>query len=348
MAGRGEIIDYLREADELAYSNALTDQNYLYLREVLADYLDLVFYFYYVNSGFGTFVSEFRETLGDLMGKTGGFFGDPGIVLEGKRVPGFSESCRATLVRLEALDDLCGQLNGIEGMIVGGSVSYGRFYNIRGAEEDSSDIDIILVANNERELLPLTEASFLDLDNRELFRERLKEFSALDSGSLPKVLSQRFYYKDHGFTISFHCFDRNSLRMIINYLQLDLYFESNVSFYIKDFRSDPFKEGFFTHYNFNWDRTASIFNNRRQGQSYCAYISIYMIRDGEFHSSMYFNVILPERWIVLDRKGRVSELLGAFRASLVQRLNLERREDSDKLIIKSHIRYPLFRNSTLV
>ncbi len=343
-----EILDLLQEANELTRRNSLTQGDYLYLRQALADYLDLIFNFYGRSFNFRVFIFEFQKILFTLLRENGGLLEDPGVVLQGKRIPGLAECCRATLIRLEALQDLSDQLGNIEGMIVGGSVSYGRFYNIRDSQEDSSDIDVILVANNEREIEPLVRASFLDAENRKLFRKRLKELRSPDSEEPSQVLSQRFYYKDRGFTISFHCFEWGCLKRVIDNLCLDLSRQEDASFLIEDCRSDAFKEGFFTHYNFNGQGTVSAFENRKERNSYRAHIPIYMIRNGEFYSSMYFNVILPERWVLLDRRGKVSDLLESFRASLVQRLNWEREQDPQKMIIKSHIRYPLFRNSISV
>ncbi|HMB65913.1 MAG TPA: hypothetical protein VKO42_03470, partial [Patescibacteria group bacterium] len=167
-----EILDLLQEANELTRRNSLTQGDYLYLRQALADYLDLIFNFYGRSFNFRVFIFEFQKILFTLLRENGGLLEDPGVVLQGKRIPGLAECCRATLIRLEALQDLSDQLGNIEGMIVGGSVSYGRFYNIRDSQEDSSDIDVILVANNEREIEPLVRASFLDAENRKLFRKR--------------------------------------------------------------------------------------------------------------------------------------------------------------------------------
>jgi predicted nucleotidyltransferase len=340
------IANFLCEADNLARNYGLSTREYLYLRELLADYLDAVFSFYANNFGFESSITALRGSLEDFLYKDEGFFRDPKINIQDKRIPGFSECCRATLIRLEALKDLRKQINNIEGIIVGGSVSYGRFYNIRERKEDASDIDIILVASDKEELLPLVGAPFLDPENKRIFREKLKRFGGHTFNGNYKILSQRFYYRNYNFTVSVHCFDFQSLKMIIDHLCLDVLFKVNASFFVEDFRSDPFKKNFFNLYNFNQEKISLSIEPQRIGGSYRACFPIYMICNNEFYSSIYLNLIIPEKWILLDQRGIITDLLKKFRSSLIFKLNQERRSKTGKLIIKSHLRYPLFRKST--
>lgn len=88
-------------------------------------------------------------------------------------MPNFSESLLATLERFQVLEETEEVfLNIVDGIIVGGSLAYGPFYNVRAGEDKtvSSDIDMIMIIGDDF----LDEKAWSAFENYKIFSETEK------------------------------------------------------------------------------------------------------------------------------------------------------------------------------
>src|SRR5690606_7485706 len=111
--------------------------------------------------------------------------------------------------RLKFLFELTTQLpSPVLSCISGGSMSYGRFYNVRGGE-DSSDLDLILVYENESEAA-LNAATILpkeigfDPEDSRLLDERIHKYVEMAREGKAQVLSQKSSVAGQDFDVSMH------------------------------------------------------------------------------------------------------------------------------------------------
>ena len=125
-----------------------------------------------------------------------------------KRVPSINESVVATLTRFKTLNILDKFLDFSLGIVYGGSLSYGPFYNIRDGE-DPSDIDLITVVDFSN--LTLDDINFpygrlfIEDESLDLFSQRLMIFKE-NYARLPynMCFSHKLDLKNEDFTISMH------------------------------------------------------------------------------------------------------------------------------------------------
>ncbi len=342
---RKELCLTLTELNKIDLSN---NQDYLLYRSLIADYLDLICFYYNLN-GLEEFRSLLLEDLGVFDDSDSGFFKDPDIKIKNKRFPGLEESCQATLLRLEAVHDFCQIIPEVEGIVVGGSVSYGRFYSVRDtvSSKKGSDVDMLLFLRDPEELKPLTRAPFLSKEDRDRFDLRLRNFCDSSSDNGFEIFSQRFYYKDCGFTISFHGLPFDLVKRIAEDMNKDLFRGSDLVFLAVDHRSDPFKRPSFPRYNFSGKSSSFDLEVKKGELGYTSSFPVYSVFESEFYSSLYFNLVFPEKWILRDRYGELTPIIEKIHRSLRSKLELERTQDPSKSLLKSHIRYPIFRESIL-
>jgi len=132
-----------------------------------------------------------------------------------KRHPKLVESIEATLVRFSKLEELKKSFGGrIEGIILGGSMSYGPFYNVRENLDRTggSDIDLILVASLEQLSKFwdfIEEIKFFSESDKEMFLRRQKHFLQLYDQKIADIFSKKFSSTDLDLEISMHIFPKD-------------------------------------------------------------------------------------------------------------------------------------------
>ncbi len=338
----------LEKVNFLNFDGVADKDIYLFLRGKITDYLDRV-YSCYGSSGFSDFKSNLEKILSNFDGAFGIFFQNPGIFVKNKRIPGFLEACRATIARLEVINDFCRDLPNVTGVIIGGSVSYGRFYNVREKHPDQkgSDIDTLVIVDDQRELFELRKSETLDERDKQIFTSRLDNFCSSGLNDNFKVFSQRFNCEKGDFTLSFHSFPISLIDSIITEMNKDLKNGNNKSFFVTDYRSDPYKKGVLRRYNFCHNEFSFYLDMEKDEQNYILKFPVYSVLNDEFLSSVYFNVLLPESWILADKDNFTYSRMKRVRELMELRLESERHINQDKTLLKSHVRYPVFRDSIL-
>lgn len=137
-----------------------------------------------------------------------------GDVILNKQQPSLVEAVHETSKRLQFMENMVEDLpDCIQGVIVGGSLSYGRFVNIRSSYPDSSDLDLIVVTNGIQSkqtvdnLLPVS-LGFKSSDQKQLLK-RLNNFNSLKKRGLVDMVSHKFALPVNGFDVSMHFMDED-------------------------------------------------------------------------------------------------------------------------------------------
>jgi hypothetical protein len=232
----------------------------------------------------------------------------------------------------------------VMGAILGGSVSYGRFYNVMGATDGkSSDIDMLLVLENWESLPALAAAAEAlpgaNLSDIERLQTRASTFSAEIAPGLPRVVfsakvdlwqnvSDRItepFDVDGRYALSMHVVTRDVFGDLILERAPRIATETlGESQLIHDFReSQPARQDH--QRSFGGENLRLDLHTDVAGSSFLRESHIYVIDDEEsYHPGMFQNLILPQfdcRWGPTGFRRAVE----AFRWKMVERLRYERK-----------------------
>ncbi len=275
-----------------------------------------------------------------------------GEVKLGKQQPSFLEAVTETISRLKFLSQFTVQLpHTVLSCISGGSMSYGRHYNVRGGL-DSSDLDLILVYENgvednlrSNDILP-NELGFDDKD-RELLAARISRYAELVRGGKAQVLSQKSYSKTAGFDVSMHLMSRQVFYESVIYgVVADLRSGNDVDRRLLDYKPQPFKHRLMKQRDFNGDihefsADESTLNDGVTDNEVISRIPAYAIREGKFIPGMYHNLISPRFEFEPFSSPAVSCAVTLY-WSLMHDLQADYRQHNPSAsVIKSHIRYDI-------
>lgn len=299
-------------------------------------------------------LSEYREAVGSV-----------------RRRPTPLEAAVETIRRLRDLNAVEVALGDCTtGALLGGSVSYGRFFNVVGADQQSpSDLDLMLVVDRFERLSEIVDAlrgvPFTDEADLDLFERRVGEFA--DGGIAdrysPIVFSAKVGLWSYGvdplfegtsigssYKLSLHIVLAQTLNKLILTQSPRIYSnEVGATETISDFReTDPARQDHqrsFDGRNLRLNLKAEVV-----GTSYVRTSHIFYIADDEhrYYPGMFQNLILPQfdvRWgsTALRRSVEV------FRWKMVERLRFERQRRPHELlrISLAHTRSEVFAPHTI-
>lgn len=272
-------------------------------------------------------------------------------ILCGKRQPSFVESILPTLERFRVMEQLHEVFpEGIDSIVVGGSMSYGAFYSVRGnkKENDASDIDALVVINHEffkkslwrkfinNELFPEEESK--------KFLERISVFQKLLHSKTADVLSQRFSVRGKFFTVSLHFVPLDVFnRMVYSDLNLSLRTKSDIHYVLRDFRTDGFRHPCHARHTFNGERIESPIDGHEVGSDgFVSFMPGYTISNGNFYPGVYHTVISPSFLVFYDRTGKTTKFVKKFENILYGVVKDVRKEFPSATYAKAHNRYDIF------
>ncbi len=283
---------------------------------------------------------------------------NPDLVKTGEKIldkqqPSFIEAISETIARLKFLFTFTEQLpTAILSCISGGSMSYERFYNVRGGE-NPSDLDLIIVYENEEEenlvaanILP-PELGFNPNDTR-LLEERVRKFIELKRDGKADVLSQKASLIKQEFDVSMHMMSRETFYQSVLYnVFADLKNGADVDRRLLDYKPKPFKHQVMRQRNFNGD--IEEFNadeipvpNAIESTEVISRIPAYAIRSGLLVPGMYHNLISPRFEFEPFTSAKISSVVMLY-WTLMQDLQKEYRKTNPKAsVLRSHIRYDIF------
>ncbi len=271
---------------------------------------------------------------------------------EMKREPSFPESISGTLERFSYMEKLVPIFrNKAKSIIVGGSMSYGPFYNIRKNldETGSSDIDAIIVVNDDFfddmnwDAFDLSEQ--FSEEDKKIFHERRKKFRELYSQGSVDILSQRFDVPNHDFNMSTHFFTlANFEKMCGSRFSQDLQYDQNIVSTFRDFKARKFEHRDCNQLNFFGDAFPYTVPEQVAIEGgYIAELPNYYIQNQHLYPGIYQNLISPEFLVFYDNTGEVSDLVGDFHRILQERSEVEGERGKKKSsVIQSHFRNRFF------
>lgn len=279
-----------------------------------------------------------------------GYFMNSGQVIAGKRQPSFLESAEATLERLALVEQLPQVLEKeVSAIIVGGSLSYGPFYNVRRNMDihGGSDIDLICILRHQQETKTwkgLRQTELLALRDREEFIARAAYFINLQRERVADIMSQRFRAEQNDFTVSAHFIPPEFFsRMNDKELNIDLTRNEDILFPVRDYKAARFEHEACKQQAFDGETYAyEVPTQMKTEKGYISTLLGYAIRGGKYFPGIYQNLISPEFSVFYDATGTTQQVVDKFRGLVKERLNQERGTGLDGTLTKSHIRNRLF------
>jgi len=285
---------------------------------------------------------------------------------DGRRRPKLFEAAVETVRRIVDLNRVHDSLAGLPTTaILGGSLSYGRFYNTCGGQEKPSDIDLLLVLPDHA-LLPdvatrLARLEFVDRGSGQKMMSRIEPFLALNGGSGSHSVFQHKlrlwddrpsrYLLDYQvpaghYNLALHIITHEAFLFLVLRDQPLLEEQGAELFerHLLEFRDDAPEGDVEEHLGFSGQRhRAPLICNEVAG-GYVAKRLGCAIIGGRFYPGVHLNLILPRfevRWEAASMRVRLTLL--ALRWKLLARLEDERLSFGGRQRLSlSHTRHAVF------
>lgn len=271
----------------------------------------------------------------------------PGEIKIGKQQPSFIESLIETEERLQFLSQYVEQLPlSVEGLISGGSMSYGRFFNVRGGYPNSSDLDLILVVSAGLQPEDVEDIIRPDLGFQEndifLLKRRMEIFNEFRKSEEMDVLSQKCELPARNFDISLHMIPLDVMnRMLTAKLREDYRKGDDIDIRLRDYKPSSFPH----RVNKQRDFTGSIYplvvEEYPVPEGVISYIPSYAIINNNFVPGMYHNLCSPLFEVCLDR-GNIEDAMEQFKEFMCDATRDAQQKNCDAELAKSHVRYDIF------
>lgn len=279
------------------------------------------------------------------------FLSRPGQIICGKRQPSFIENIIPTLERFQAMEHLPEIFgDGINSIIVGGSMSYVPFFGIRENPKirDFSDIDTFIVINDnffkESFWQKFINNNLFLAEEKKKFISRIKIFQKLLRQNAVDVFSQRFSITGKPFTISNHFVTRSVFsRMVYTDLKKSLRSKNDQQYIMRDFRECPFRHPCHARHTFDGERFESLIDGHEiKLGGFVSNMPGYIISNGKFYPGVYQTVISPALLVFYDRTGETTKLVKKFENILYREVKNTRKNSSSATYAKAHNRYDIF------
>lgn len=291
-----------------------------------------------------TVLAEFEPKLPNFL-KTG-----KGAEL-GKRKPSFIESVNGTLERfyiIEKLKDILKDL--ADSVIVGGSMSYGPFFNIRKLldETGSSDVDLIVILDEDKlddSLWDKLQKSDVVSDaEKKIFFERIGTFQDLFRKGEADIFSQKFHAQDTDFDLSIHFFTPSVFdKMVGKDFEDDLSTNKDTVSLLRDYKANEFPYQVCAQQNFLGEQYEyKVPTQQRVDGGVIMELPAYIIQNQHFYPGIYQNLISPCFSVSYDRTGDTTKKVIKFSTVMEKRLKEEHGEQPLAKLLKSHIRHKIF------
>lgn len=264
-----------------------------------------------------------------------------------KRQPDLLESIKATMDRFEMMTEIEKVFEKkCKSMIVGGSISYGPFYNVRAERDgkESSDIDAIFILDEQTENIDWNDflnCPFFSEEEKIQFIKRLQIFlKTLCPTNKADILSQKFHIQNSDYAISIHFLTEKGLDLITN---PDMNADDGVKI-IKDYKFKPFVHKESLQKNFEGQSFVFPISEQKKVEGgLVTELPAYIIKDGKYYPGIYQNVILPSFFIFYDKDGSTTEKIYNFKEKIKDHIKTEYGEDNvEERIISSHTRNTIF------
>jgi hypothetical protein len=268
-----------------------------------------------------------------------------------KKQPSVIESIQETLERFEMMEQLESVFEKpCKGIIVGGSLSYGPFYNVRAEKKDSgsSDIDAIFVLDQNstdddwEDFLRCPH--FSEVDKQRFISRKNIFFESLLPNDEATILSQKFRLREKDYDISIHFFTDEALDdMLSNDIAKETDGDDRVVV-LKDYKSKSLPHAVCSQTNFDGTPYDYIVPEQKSiDKGVITEIPAYIISNHKFHPGIYQNLVLPTFSVFHDRDGEITDKTLAFRENVETYIkNTYGEEGMEERMLKSHIRNKIF------
>lgn len=279
------------------------------------------------------------------------FLSRPGPVICGKRQPSFSASVVPTLERFQVMERLSEVFgDGVDAIIIGGSMSYIPFFGIRENknDQDFSDVDTLIIINNnffnKSSWKKFINCDLFPEDEKEKFISRIKIFQKLNRDNTADVFSQRFSIVGKSFTVSNHFITQSVFkRMVCTDLKKSLKSRRDMQYIMRDFRVNEFRHPCHARHTFDGQRFESIIDGYELKQGgFISNMPGYIIFNGKFYPGVYHTVISPAFLVFYDRTGSTIKLVKEFENILNKEVKYIRKKSPWATYAKAHNRYDIF------
>lgn len=253
----------------------------------------------------------------------------PRGMISGKNQPSFVDAVTQTIKRLTFLEQFSArQPTEVVGQICGGSMSYGRFYTIRG-EPDPSDIDLIMVVDpvffskdHAQKAMISPEKGFRPQE-AELFAQRCKKFKELYGQGKADMLSQRFAIDDYEMSLKVIPFPEFVWEFTTVPRALIMGREDKVVA-ILDYKNPPMQDTYSPRKNFLGE--AIVFNGRQEvveGGDAIAQVPAAVFKNGLLYTGDHHNHIIPKFEVYTDTEGKLAGVVNEFKSLLRSEFDTE-------------------------
>lgn len=266
------------------------------------------------------------------------FLTRPGDLILGKQQPSFVESLPATLERFSVVEQLKSTFSSnVSSIVIGGSMNYGPFFNIRaeGGPLENSDIDALGVMSpsffNDDTWGDFLASNLFSAEEKNKFLQRKRVGFRMLKEGVCDVFSHRFSLQNHNFTFSVHFFTPELLEDITGSgLQADLQARTDTVKIINDYRSDRFARSEIPHLTFDGSNLLYVVPPQTEVEGgYVVQLPAYMVANGNLHTGLYLNLIAPEFRFLYDESGSSSKSIENLRQTLVIEIE-EQKEKTSK------------------
>ncbi len=272
-------------------------------------------------------------------------------VVAGKRQPSFIESVDSTIDHLAYVEELPGAFGTtIDAMIVGGSLSYGPFFNIRSNIDatGSSDVDTILIITPSFGTSSAWDSFmesrlFTDTDKHE-FRKRVEVFQRLRHDGAADIMSHKFTVPGHDFVMSAHFFTPEVLeKMCVSGPHNHVSNNREGAYTIRDYKPKLFEYSICPQQTFD----GSVFKyvvppQEHVQEGYITTLPGYTHSNDSFFPGLYHNLISPEFSVLHDVSGRTRHIVDQFRSIMEGELARVQSKTPYATLALSHIRSDMF------
>lgn len=253
----------------------------------------------------------------------------------GVRKPAFPEAVRETTRRLQFLEQFGVALPAtVEGALCGGSMSYGRFYNVHSGTSPS-DIDFLLVVDpaffsrpKDIEVAVSTTTGFQHEDAM-LFQARCARFTDLYRQGAAHIMSHKFSVEDYLFSLKviplpvfmweFEDLPKGMMAV-----------RDDRQVAVLDYKQAPYAEKDSPRKNFYND--TFVFHGQEITLPFnevVTQVPAAVFHEGAFYTGDHHNHLLPKQEILFDRDGRVQKTLNTFHELLKYEFDLSKQNTNN-------------------
>lgn len=275
------------------------------------------------------FLEELIESASTIEGSLPQPLKQKGENILGKEQPSLVEAVVETAKRLLFVDRLATNLpQSVRGIIVGGSLAYGPFYNVRGMP-NSSDLDAFYIVSQdfftgEDPKKAISEQRGFTQESSEDFARRARLFPSMQAEGKASLLSVKSPVDDYLASIKvmpvdifIEEFDTKLKRVIDENI--------DVALGIKDYKQGPYFASVYNQFSFLHEPYYFHMDEEYPSEGGAVTnLPCIIMADGHLHTGQHHNHLIPRAQIEYDRDGTTTRAMRQFRRHIYGRLQQER------------------------